>query len=140
MSSFFNMFTKFTTKNLNEYNKIIETICSCENLSHHNVVKNMIEQFAKNCDHRLHLLWKNAWCGLLRLNFRGFEKYRSYKLSTNVQIESVINHCNEWLTQYKTWEQEEKDLEEKREQKKRAKIDIAGFSALFKKKTKRKSV
>ena len=139
MSSFFNMFTEFTTRNLNEYNKIIKTIVSCENLSHHNVIKNMIEQFAKNCDHRIDLLWKNVWYELLRLNFKEFRKYQSYKLSTNTQIKSVINHCNEWLTQYNLWEQEEKDLEEKREQKKRAKIDIAGFSVLFKKK-KRKSV
>lgn len=139
MSSFFNMFTEFTTRNLNEYNKIIETIGSCENLSHHNVVKNMIEQFAKNCDHRIELLRKNAWHELFKLNFKGFRKYQSYKLSTNIQIKSVVNHCNEWLSQYNAWEQEEKDLEEKREQKKRAKIDIAGFSVLFKKK-KRKSV
>ena len=138
MSSFFNMFTEFTTRNLNEYNKIIETIGSCENLSHHNVVKNMIEQFAKNCDHRIELLRENAWHELFKLNFKGFRKYQSYKLSTNIQIKSVVNHCNEWLVQYNAWEQEEKDLEEKREQKKRAKIDITGFSVLFKKK-KRKS-
>ena len=82
------------------------------------IAKNMIEQFAKNCDHRLHILWKNAWYNLFKLNFKGFRKYQSYKLSTNIQIESVINHCNEWLTQYTQWEQEEKEQEEKREQKK----------------------
>lgn len=140
MSSFFNMFTKFTTRNLNEYNKIIDVIVSCETPSHHNTAKNMIEQFAKNCDHRIHMLWKNAWIGLLDLSFNGFREYNSYKMTTNVQIESVINHCNEWLTQYTQWEQEEKEQEEKQEQKKRAKIDIIGFSPLFKKKkSKRKS-
>lgn len=139
MSSFFNMFIEFTTRNLNEYNKIIDVIVSCETPSHHNIAKNMIEQFAKNCDYRIHMLWKNAWYNLFKLNFKGFRKYQSYKLSTNIQIESVINHHNEWLNQYSLWEQEEKELEEKREQKKRSKIDIAGFSVLFKKK-KRKSV
>lgn len=132
------MYINFTSKNLNEYNKIIDTIVSCEKPSQYNMVKNMIEQFAKNCDHRIHMLWKNVWIKLLDLSFNGFKEYNSYKITTNIQIESIINHYNEWLTQYTNWELEEKENKEKHEQEKRIKKDIKGFSILFKKKPIRK--
>lgn len=135
MSSFFIMYINFTSKNLNEYNKIIDVLMSCKTPSHHDIVKNMAKQFAKNCDHRLGMLRKYAWIKLLRFSLEGFKNYKSYKHSTDTQIESIIIHCNEWVTQYDQWVQEEKEKEEK---DKKSKIDIKGFKHLFKKK-KRKS-
>lgn len=134
MSSFFIMYINFTSKNLNEYNKIIDVLMSCKTPSHHDVVKTMVEQFAKNCDHRLRMLRKYAWIKLLRFSLVGFKNYKSYRHSTDTQIESIVIHCNEWVTQYDQWIQEEREKEEK---DKKSKIDIKGFKHLFKKKKRR---
>lgn len=138
MSSFFNMYIEYTDRNLKEYNKILITLISCQTLSQFDVVKNMAEQFARNCDHRQKTLKKNAWKDLLCLSTNGFRNYYSYVESTSIQIENVINHCNEWVHQYDEWLADEKKKEEEIELKKKTRKYISGFTDLFKKKRKKK--
>ena len=90
------MYMECADRNLKEYNKILSTLISCQTTSQFDVVKNMAEQFARNCDHRQKTLRKNAWKELLYFSTNGFCKYYDYVESTSIQIEGVINHCNEW--------------------------------------------
>ena len=132
------MYTEYTTRNLNEYYKLVSVIDGVKNPEQYDAFKNMVEQFARNCDFRQDNLKRLAWLRTLKLDLRGWREYRSYKTSTMTQIEAVINLCNLWTEQYDQWIQDEKAEEEELEKLKKKKIDINGFGTCFKIKTKKK--
>lgn len=130
------MYMEFTTKNLREYNKIINVLVSCSKPEQFNITKNMVDNFARNCDFRLYKLKRRALFHFYSLNI--WKEYKSYRTTTNIQIESIVNHCNEWLKNYDEFLVEQKLQTEKEEQKKKSKKDIKGLASLFKKKPKKK--
>ena len=130
------MYIEFTTKNLREYNKIIDVLVSCSKPEQFNITKNMVDNFARNCDFRLYKLNRRALFHFYSLNI--WKEYKSYRTTTNIQIESIVNHCNEWLKNYDEFLVEQKLQTEKEEQKKKSKKDIKGLASLFKKKSKKK--
>lgn len=130
------MYIEFTTKNLREYNKIIDVLVSCSKPEQFDITKNMVDNFARNCDFRLYKLKRRALSHFYSLNI--WKEYKSYRTTSNIQIESIINHCNEWLKNYDEFLIEQKSQTEKEEQKKKSKKDIKGLASLFKKKSKKK--
>lgn len=130
------MYIEFTTKNLREYNKIIDVLVSCSKPEQFDITKNMVDNFARNCDFRLYKLKRRALSHFYSLNI--WKEYKSYRTTSNIQIESIINHCNEWLKNYDEFLAEQKLQTEKEEQKKKSKKDIKGLASLFKKKSKKK--
>ena len=130
------MYIEFTTKNLREYNKIIDVLVSCSKPEQFNITKNMVDNFARICDFRLYKLKRRALFLFYSLTI--WKEYKSYRTTTNIQIESIVNHCNEWLKNYDEFLVEQKLQTEKEEQKKKSKKDIKGLASLFKKKSKKK--
>jgi hypothetical protein len=132
-------YIEYTSKNLKEYYKILDTISSSTNPEQFEVAKNMASQFAKNCDFRQSKLKKLAWIKTFKFSMKGWDDYYSYKKTTTEQIESIISIYNLWLDQYNEWVELQRLEEEQRENDKRKKILITGFEGLFKKnKRKRK--
>lgn len=132
-------YIEYTSKNLKEYYKILDTISSSTNLEQFEAAKNMASQFARNCDFRQNKLKKSAWIETLKFSMKGWDNYYSYKKTTTEQIESIISIYNLWLDQYNEWVEHQRLEDEQRENDKRKKILITGFEGLFKKnKRKRK--
>lgn len=123
-------------KNLQEYNKVISVINSAKNPDHFDVCYNMTQTFAQNCDFRQNKLYKIAWKKMLGLTMSGWRDYYSYKKTTLLQIDHIINLCNMWNEQYDMWLEEQKMEDEKKELDKLKKITIKGFSSYFKLKKK----
>lgn len=130
------MYKEFLTRNFNEYKKIEAVIDSTTKPEQFEVVEEMVMQFAKNCDFRLSKLKRRAWIDFL--NGRKWDEYFYYKKSTNLQIESIVELCGCWKTQYSNWLEEQRIEEENQEALNKKKIDIKGFNSLFKKKTRAK--
>ena len=124
------MYTEYTTKNLNEYNKIMKVIDCCETTVHFEIVKNMAETFANNCDFRLEKLRRRSWFGLRRSYYK---EYKSYKESADIQVHSIVDECNDWAQQYQEWEATAAKQREEEKDKRPPKKDIVGFAKLFKK-------
>lgn len=121
------MYTKFLSSNLEEYNKIIASINSSQNLNHYEVCSNMCAQFGRNCDHRLKMLSKN------RYTLKGRKEYKKYKESTTMQVESVLKKLKHFYDSYNEWMEENQTELEKNKLEKKPKKTITGFSKLFKK-------
>ena len=135
MSSFFNMYIEYTDRNLKEYNKILNTITSCQNKTHYETIISMAEQFARNSDLRRCNLKKRSMYGILKFSLLEYKEYLRYKNSALEQIESIIQHCNDWTQQYDDWTLKQKEIDEKNQKDKKT---ISGFSELFKKRRSKK--
>ena len=133
------MYVEYTTRNLNEYRKIVAIVESCKNTGQFEVVKNVVEQFGRNCDFRDSQLKKRAWKTLSR---KAYREYKNYNETAHIQVEGVVALCNMWVDQYRAWEEAEaKAIEDEKEEKKKMppKKDIAGFGSLMKKNKKKKN-
>lgn len=130
------MYTEYTTKNLNEYRKINAVIDSTKNPEQFEVVKNMVDQFGRNCDFRLAQLKHRA--NIDFLNRKCWKEYFSYKTTATIQVEHVIEICNIWVSRYNEWLAQQKQIEEEIELDKKKRINISGFSTLFQKKKRKK--
>jgi hypothetical protein len=128
------MYLKFTTSQLNEYNKIINTLTSSSTKIHYAVVIRMIENFSKNCDNRKKLLKKNMWLKLLKFNYIGVREYKTYIVATTEQVDNLITYCNTWLEQYNKWEDELIKESEENKNFRGDKVTVVGFSKLLKRK------
>lgn len=133
------MYKEYTTRNLNEYRKLVSVIDGVKNPEQFEVFRNMVEQFARNCDFRQEQLEKYAIRKLFMLSTKAWREYKSYKTSTMIQIDAVIKLCNLWNEQYDQWIQDEKTEEEEFEKQKKQKIDIEGFNPCFKLKKKKRN-
>lgn len=136
---YYMIYTEYIDKNLQEYNKISDIIESTENPEQFEITKNVAEQFAHNCDVRLDILKQYAILKSLSLKFKYWKYYFTYKKSSEIQIKSVIIMCNNWLEQYNDYLQQQKIEEEEHKNFLKDKIDILGFSTLFKKTKKSKN-
>lgn len=132
------MYLKFTTAQLNEYKKIIDTLNSSTTTTHHAVVMCMLENFAKMCDYRKKMLRKNAWIKLFGFNNLGMREYKLYTISTSKQIDNLINYCKHWREQYTLWEDEMLKEAEENKNSRGEKVNIVGFSKLLKRKRMKK--
>lgn len=132
------MYIDFTSKNLAEFYKIVQVLDTCEYPTQFDIVKNMARQFGKNCDFRQSKLKKIAYKKLLKFSVQGFDDYFKYKESTSNQVQTIIDKCNLWLTEYDNWVTEQKAKEESNKLKANSKISIIGFQKLFKKKNQKK--
>ena len=129
-----NMYLDFTTKQLNEYNKLIKVIESCSNPDHHISTVNIIHSFGKLCDSRKNILKKRAWVNMFKFNFAPMAEYMKYKEATMEQVQSLIDYSNYWLDQYNAWETEQQKYNE---ENKKERVKIIGFSNILRKKSKR---
>lgn len=129
-----NMYLDFTTKQLNEYNKLIKVIESCSNPDHHTSTVNIIQSFGKLCDNRKNILKKRAWVNIFKFNFTPMTEYMKYKEAALEQVQSLIDYSNYWLDQYNIWETEQQKCNE---ENKKERIKIIGFSNILRKKSKR---
>lgn len=130
-------YIEYTNQNLQEYNKLTAIIESTKTIEQFEVVKNIAELFAHNCDIRSENLKKLAITQLLQLNLKHWKNYKSYRASAGIQVQYIIDMCNEWIAQYNKWCNERKIEEEEHKNSLKDKIDILGFSSLFKKNKKR---
>lgn len=133
------MYREYTTRNLNEYRKIVAIVESCKNLDQLETVKNVIQQFGKNCDFRDNRLKNCIW---KTLSLKAYREYKSYNISARVQIDHILEIYNSWVEQYMAWEEAElKAIEEEKEGKKKMppKKDVSGFGSLLKKNKKKKN-
>ena len=133
------MYREYTTRNLNEYHKLVEVVHSCKNLEQFEVVKNMVEQFGRNCDFRDSKLKVRIW---RTLSLNAYKEYKSYNRTAHLQVEEIVGICNMWVEQYSAWEAAEmKAAEEEKEASKKLppKKNIAGFGTLLKKNKKKKN-
>lgn len=135
-----NMYLNFTSKQLVEYNKIINIIESCTNAIHHANTINIIKSFGKTCDYRKYMLKKRAIIKLLKFDIRGWIEYNKYHNATLEQVQSLIDYSNYWLEQFEAWENEQllQKQENENNEKKKERIYIKGFSNILKKKTSKK--
>lgn len=133
------MYREYTTRNLNEYHKLVEVISSCKNPDQFEGVKNMVDQFGKNCDFRDSKLKSRIW---KTLSLKAYKEYKSYSKSAHLQVEEIVKIYNMWVEQYSAWEAAEmKAVEEEKEANKKLppKKNIAGFGTLLKKNKKKKN-
>lgn len=105
MTLFFIMFTEYYTKNLNEYNKIIDVLYSCENTDHIECSQNMVEAFVENSNFRLEKLRKRAAKNFWNKLYR--KEYKSYKDIVSYQLDDISTTIQAWVDGYKKSLQEE---------------------------------
>lgn len=127
------LFSKYTTANLNEYNKIMASIDSSQNLDHYEVLTKMCRQFGRNCDYRLASLKRRIW---KEWSFSSIDDYYRYKKSTNIQVKALMDRLKYFYDSYQEWLKEYNEEQEEKELKKKQKKPISGFSKLFKKEVK----
>lgn len=84
------------TRTINEYNKIIKVIDSCESVEHYMVVENMLYQFADNCEKRLIKLRADAW------TWRRVKKYVNYDKYVSLVIDNLTNYYESIVQEYKS--------------------------------------
>ena len=133
------MYIEYTTRNLKEYHKIVDILESCKNTDHFETVKNVVEQFGKNCDYRDSYLKKRAW---KTLSLKAYKEYREYNKMAHLQVDQIVSICNMWAQQYRDWEEAElKVAEEEKEESKKMppKKPIVGFGCLMKKNKRKKN-
>lgn len=128
------MYLEFTTKQLNEYNKLIKMIESCETAEHYDNTVIIMRSFGKICDNRKRILRNYAIKGLLRFNSQPIDEYYKYKEATMEQIKTLINYSNAWLEQYEAWEKRQEAERVAKGDQREDKIDVVGFAKLLKKK------
>jgi hypothetical protein len=133
------MYLDFTTKQLNEYNKLIKVIESCTNTIHHTNTINIIKSFGKTCDCRKYILKKQAIIKLLKFDISGWDEYNKYCNATIEQVQSLIDYSNYWLEQFEAWENEQllQKQEDERENNQKKRIKIQGFANVLKKQRKK---
>ena len=133
------MYREYTTRNLNEYRKIVAIVESCKNFEQFESVKNIVEQFGRNCDFRDTQLKKRIW---KTLSLKAYKEYKSYNTSAHLQVEEIVALCNLWVDQYREWEATEaRAIEDEKEEKKKMppKTDIVGFGGLLRKNKRKKN-
>ena len=111
------MYKEYMTRTINEYNKIISTIDSCETVLHYQVVENMLSVFADNCDRRLENLKWRAWFGF------SIQKIRDY-INFNKYLSSLITYISQY---YEYTIQEYKSMIESEVRGPQPHIVIKGF-------------
>lgn len=84
------------TRTINEYNKIIKVIDSCESVEHYMVVENMLYQFADNCEKRLIKLRADAW------TWGRVKKYVNYDKYISLVIDNLTNYYESIVQEYKS--------------------------------------
>lgn len=133
------MYKEYTTRNLNEYRKLVEVIHSCKNPEQFEVVKNVAERFGQNCNFRDSKLKSRIW---KTLSPKAYKEYKSYNQTAHLQVDEIIRICNIWVERYNAWEATEmKAAEEENETNKRLpqKKNIVGFGTLLRKNKKKKN-
>jgi hypothetical protein len=132
------MYKEYTTRNLNEYYKIVAAIESCDTLAQFEVARDMVDIFGNNCDFRYARLKRQA---LSKLSYTKYKEFRAYHESTKVQIETLIRMCEAWARAYDEWlDMEARSNAEREEELKKMppKKEILGFGALLKKNKRKK--
>lgn len=84
------------TRTINEYNKIIKVIDSCESVEHYMVVENMLYQFADNCEKRIIKLRADAW------TWGRVKKYVNYDKYVSLVIDNLTNYYESIVQEYKS--------------------------------------
>lgn len=130
MSSFFNMYIDFTSRNLNEYHKICKVFEDATTPEHYEVAKEMVTQFACNCDKRRELLTRRAIWHFYCPSY--WKERKAYHRATLIQLQDLIELSNEWTAQYEQWSISNKLQEEEKEKKRKSKRTVTGFQTLNK--------
>lgn len=124
------MYIEFTTKQLNEYNKLLTTLDSLQTPEQHATYVNMVKNFGNICDYRLYRLKKHTIKQCLKFNYKAIKEYKKYKEATAEQATNLVLYSNEWLDKYEEWE--------KRQNEQECRLVVNGFAKLLKKKQKRR--
>ena len=130
------MYLEFATKQLNEYNKLIKIIESCETVEHHSNAIVILRSFGKMCDSRKRKLRNLAIKNALKLQFETINEYYKYKEATMEQVKTLIDYSNSWIDQYEAWEKSQ-EIQAQSQSDRGEKIDVVGFAKLLKKKRKK---
>lgn len=124
------MYIEFTTKQLNEYNKLLTTLDSLQTPEQHAIYVNMVKNFGNICDYRLYRLKKHTIKQCLKFNYKAIKEYKKYKEATSEQATNLVSYSNEWLDKYEEWEKQQNEQERR--------LVVNGFAKLLKKKQKRR--
>lgn len=87
------------TRTINEYNKIIKVIDSCESIEHYMVVENMLYQFADNCEKRIIKLRADAW------TWRRVKEYVNYDRYVYLVIDNLTKYYEAIIQEYQSQSQ-----------------------------------
>ena len=128
------MFIEYYSKNLNEYQKIISTLDSCETWDAFLYIEKMSLSFVKHCENR-DIKLKNRWLKQI-WNYRRYRGWKMFTKAATIQCETAAHKIKTWADGYQMALEEAKTLIQKEEEESKKRKIISGFVPLFKKKKK----
>ena len=128
------MFIEYYSKNLNEYQKIISTLDSCETWDAFLYIEKMSLGFVKHCENR-DIKLKNRWLKQI-WNYRRYREWKMFTKAATIQCETAAHKIKTWADGYQMALEEAKTLIQKEEEESKKRKIISGFVPLFKKKKK----
>ena len=128
------MFIEYYSKNLNEYQKIISTLDSCETWDSFLYIEKMSLSFVKHCENR-DIKLKNRWLKQI-WNYRKYREWKMFADAASIQCETAAHQIKVWADGYQMALEEAKTLIQKEEEESKKRKIISGFVPLFKKKKK----
>ena len=124
------MYTEFYTKTLNEYNKILKILDSCETWEQFCTMENISYTFAQNCEWRTTKLYNYFERGF---SISRYKNYRSFEKMAKIMCDDLIDQIKTWTELYKNALDEATQLTQKQDEDSKKRKIVGGFNGLFKK-------
>ena len=119
-----NMYREFYSKNLEEYNKIIKILDSCETWDQFLCMENVAYSFARNCEWRRNVLFDRYERGI---SIKRYKEYRKYEQASELQCKDLMDRVAGWADSYKNTLEEAKVIIEKQDEESKKRKVIPGF-------------